>query len=115
MSAAPYGQDAPVFAPGPYQNTPLGYAQFTVGTTAQTLVALLAAAVKPYVLTGLERTALVSVESQSIRWIDDGQTPTTSYGQPIASGQAEQISTDFAQLQMVAQSGTATVDVSFYK
>lgn len=114
MTAPPFGQDHATVAAAPYQNTPLAYRQLTV-TTEASLVALLAAATPPYVLTQAERTALFSVEGNAIRWTDDGQVPTTTYGQPLAAAQAEQISSIFSAMLLVSQSGTATVNVTFYR
>lgn len=105
-------QDFSVFSSGPYQTTSLGYRQLSISTVT-TLVAALAAATPPYVLTGTERFALISVETNGIRWIDDGQVPTATYGQPVAAGQAFEFTGNFGALQLVAQSGTATVDISF--
>jgi hypothetical protein len=110
----PFAQDHATVAAATYQNTPLAYRQLSV-TGAATLPALLAAASPAYTLTGFERWALVSVEGNAIRWTDDGQAPTASYGQPIAAGTAADLATLFASVQMVSQTGTATVDISFYK
>ena len=114
MSGSTFAQDHTTVVAGPYQNTPLGYAQFNVSSVT-TLAAGLAVATKPYTLTGIERSALFSVEIAAVRWTDDNQTPSATYGQPLGSGQAEQISTNFGQMQIVSQGGTATVNVSFYK
>lgn len=98
-----------------YQSTPLGYAQLTVTGTAATLDALLAAASVPLARPPQARMMLVSVETNAIRWLDDGQVPTATYGQPIAAAADVALTTNFAQLQLIAQSGSATVNVSFYR
>jgi hypothetical protein len=113
--AGPIGQDYPAHAQAPYSHQPLGYRQLSVTGGAQTLVALLAAATPAYTLSGQERAMAVEVEGNSIRWIDDKQAPTTSYGRPIAPGLAAWLMTDFSQVQVIATTGTATVNVSFYK
>lgn len=110
----PLPQDYEPTCAAPYQTTSLGYRQLSISTVT-TLVAALASATPPYVLTGEERYALVSVEDAAIRWIDDGQAPTTTYGQPINVGAAFAFTGNFPQLQLVAQSGTAVVNVSFGK
>jgi len=107
-------QSHPVVCSSVYKASPRGYAQLSV-TTVQTLDALLAAASVPYTRDGTERWALVSVETNGIRWLDDGQTPTTSYGQPVAAASAEILATDFSKVKLVSQSGTAVVNVSFYR
>jgi hypothetical protein len=113
--AGPIGQNHPAHAQAPYTHQALGYRQLSVTSGAQTLAALLAAATPPYVLSGQERAAAVTIEGSAIRWIADKQVPTASYGNPIAAGSAAWLLTDFSQVQVIAQAGTATVNVDFYK
>ena len=114
MAFAPSCQSSSTVTAAPYVSKPVKYAQLSV-TTVQTLDTLLAAASVPYIRSGLERLALVSVEGNGIRWTDDGQNPTTSYGQPVAVGAALDLTTDFSAVKIVSQTGTATVNVSFYQ
>lgn len=108
-------QSHPVVCSSVYRASPLGYAQITV-TTVATLDARLAVASVPYVRTGAERWALMSVEGNGLRWIDDGlQNPTTSYGQLTPVGDAQILATDFSLVKLAAQTGTSTVNISFYR
>ena len=107
-----FAQDNAAVAAGPYQRTGLGYVQFSL-TTVQTLAAAFLGAGVPYTLSGQEREALISVEGNGVRWTDDGQTPTTSYGNPIGAGQDAILARDFSKIQLVAQNATATVNVTF--
>jgi len=112
--APPFAQDFPALAAAPYQMTPLGYRQLSISAST-TLVAALAAATPPYVLSGIERFAVISVEVNAIRWIDDGQTATASYGNPVGAGSALDFTGNFGNMTIAAQNGTATVNVSFGK
>lgn len=60
--------------------------------------------------------ALISPETQGIRWRDDGTAPTAavSGGFPLAVGQTLEYDGPVASLQFIAQAGTATVNVSLY-
>jgi hypothetical protein len=109
--AGPIGQDHPAHAQAPYTHQALGYRQLSVTGGAQTL----AAATPPYVLSGQERAASVTIEGSAVRWIADKQVPTASYGNPIAAGSAAWLLTDFSQVQVIAQAGTATLNIDFYK
>jgi hypothetical protein len=110
--APPFAQDFPAVAVAPYQTTPLGYRQLSISSLT-TLTAALAAATPTYVLTGVERYMLMSIEGNGIRWLDDGQTPTATYGQPLNAGQAFDFTGNFSAMELVSQNGTATVNVSF--
>lgn len=64
--------------------------------------------------------AAVCNEGSAARWRDDGTAPTASVGQPYPSGTATApncfpMATTFSTLQWIAQSGTATLDFTFYK
>ena len=91
---------------------PLGYCQLAVTTVVQTSTC-----------TGFQATASYAVvcnEGSAARWRDDGVAPTTSVGEPFPSGTATApacmpIGTNLAALQWVAQSGTATLNFSFYR
>lgn len=119
---SPVGQDGTVFVPGPYTYQPLGYAQLTVTGTAQTLKQLLAAAAAASPATSQisdiptgARMALILGETANVRWIDDGQKPTTTFGTLHTSTQEFQYSGDLNAIQFIAVSGSPVLDVSFYK
>jgi hypothetical protein len=64
--------------------------------------------------------ALICNEGTAARWRDDGAAPTTSVGQILGTGTATApicagFSTTFSTLQWIAESGSATLDISFYR
>lgn len=106
-------QDASVVSPGPFSSQCLGYFQNTSLGTAAKLPALAAAASVPLTIPDAARVATIYVEGASIRWIDDGQKPTLTYGNPVAAGSAFEYSGDLAALQIIGAG--ATINVSLYK
>ena len=94
--------------------TPLGYCQLAVTSSAvQTSTCtggIPAGAVWAYVCN----------EGTAARYRDDGTAPTASIGVPLATGTATAPACasyygTLANLQWIAESGTATLDISFYK
>jgi hypothetical protein len=60
--------------------------------------------------------ALVFVESNPVRFYDDGSTPTTANGAPLAAGSALELDmAAFTNFKMIAQVGTAIVSVLYYR
>jgi hypothetical protein len=57
--------------------------------------------------------AVVSVETQAIRWRDDGVAPTASVGMPVAAGSSFAYTTNFIGFRIIQQAASATVDVYF--
>ena len=92
---------------------PLGYCQLSVTTSA----------VQTSTCSGFPSTATYAVvcnEGTAARWRDDGTAPTASVGQPLGTGTATApacmaIGTTLSTLQWIAESGTATLNFSFYK
>jgi hypothetical protein len=94
------------------QIKPLGYCQLSVTTAVQTSTCSGFSTLATY--------AAVCNEGSAARWRDDGTAPTTTIGQPWGSGTATapvcgSMATTFSTLQWVAESGTATLDFTFYK
>lgn len=58
--------------------------------------------------------AVISVEGNAIRYRDDGTDPTATVGMPVAVGGTVTYDGALARLRLVAQAGTATVNVSYY-
>lgn len=63
---------------------------------------------------------LISNEGAAFRYQDDGTVPTASVGQPVAAGTAAApvtipYSGPFAKLQLVTQSGSTVLNISFYQ
>lgn len=81
---------------------PLGYAQASV-TAAQALPTIPGGTV----------TALV-VPRAPVRWRDDGTNPTAAVGMYLAADQPLEYRGGLAAFRMIAVSGTAEVNVSFY-
>lgn len=59
--------------------------------------------------------ALVQIESQSVRWTDDGTTPTALIGTLIAKNQVVEFNGNLAALQFIEVAGGASLNVSYYK
>lgn len=89
----------------PYTGQPLGYQQITSLSAAATLTIPTGAA-----------TAVVTPESQDVRWRDDGTAPTASVGMPITAGQPYTFptATVLSALQFIEQSASAKLNVSYY-
>ncbi len=65
--------------------------------------------------TGGPRWALICVDTTAVRYRDDGTAPTSSVGQPIASGQCVAYSGPMGSFQVIQQSSGAIVNVSYYR
>jgi hypothetical protein len=59
--------------------------------------------------------AQICVETSGVRYRDDGTAPTAASGQPVAAGACFSYAGSLSSLQFVAQSGSPTIDVSYYK
>jgi len=58
--------------------------------------------------------ALITPETQAVRWRDDGTAPTTTVGMPLAAGVTLQYDGDLSKIQFIAQTAGAIVNVSYY-
>lgn len=84
---------------------PTGYQQITT----------LTAAVGFTIPSGGAQMAIVTVESQAVRWRDDGTDPTASVGMPLAVAQSiimteRQLST----IKFIEQAVGAKLNISYY-
>jgi len=59
--------------------------------------------------------AWICVEGASVRYRDDGIAPTASVGIPAAAGSCWAYGGPLSAIQFIAQSGSPTIDVSYYK
>ena len=59
--------------------------------------------------------AEICVEGAALRYRDDGTAATASLGIPVAAGACFAYSGPLASLSFTAQSGSPTIDVSYYK
>ena len=100
------------------QLTCVGFAQTTVGTTATALNTLAA-------IPGGASTVEIAVEAEpangarigataAIRWRPDGTAPTTSVGNPVASGGTFAVEGKLSNISIIAQAGTATLNITYY-
>jgi hypothetical protein len=92
--------------------TPLGYQQITSGTigsaTSLTLPTNAAGG-------GQVRWAYICAETATIRWRDDGTSPTASVGQPLFASTCFQYSGALNKIKFIASATPATLDVSYYR
>lgn len=85
----------------------LGYCQLSVTTAV--LISTCS--------TGIPATATWAyiTPEAAIRWRDDATAPTAAIGYPLSSGQQLTYGGNLTTMQVVSQSGTATVNVAFYR
>lgn len=58
--------------------------------------------------------AMITVETNAIRWRDDGTNPSATVGQPVAVGGSISYDGDLAAFKWIPQTGTAQINVSYY-
>jgi hypothetical protein len=109
--AAPAGQDGVVVVPGIYTQIPLGIGQLTLTSTAALLSTVAGG------IPNGARLAVLTVETNDLRWRDDGTAPTTAIGMLIVHGSwpPYEYHGDLTKLQLIAVSGSPVVDVAFYQ
>jgi hypothetical protein len=91
--------------------TRLGYQQITSLSSATGLTV-------PYTdLNGLAcrpSLAIITAESQAVRWRDDDVNPTASVGMPLASGATLQYDGDLTKIKFIEQTAGAKLNISYY-
>jgi len=91
--------------------TRLGYQQITTLSSAQSLTVpsrdVNGLSVKPSI-------ALITPETQAVRWRDDGVAPTASVGMPLAAGVTSQYDGDLTKIQFIEQTASAKLNISYY-
>lgn len=89
----------------------LGYQQITSLSSATGLtvpqVDLNGLACKPSI-------AIITAESQAVRWRDDDVDPTASVGMPLASGATLQYDGDLSKIKFIEQTASAKINVTYY-
>jgi hypothetical protein len=65
-------------------------------------------------LVGTPRIAIITPETQAVRWRDDGVAPTASVGMPLAAGVTLQYDGDLSQIQFIEQTASAKLNISYY-
>jgi hypothetical protein len=58
--------------------------------------------------------AVVTPESQSVRWRDDGVAPTASVGMPLTLLTTLSYDGDLKNIRFIQQAASATINVSYY-
>lgn len=58
--------------------------------------------------------AVITVESQGVRWRDDGVDPSSTVGMPIAAGVTLQYDGDLGKIKFIQQSASAILNVTYY-
>lgn len=91
--------------------TRLGYQQITSLSAATGLTVpqkdLNGLACKPSI-------AIITAETQAVRWRDDDTAPTASVGMPLAAGATLQYDGDLTKIQFIEQSASAKINVTYY-
>jgi len=91
--------------------TRLGYQQIT------SLSASSALTVPVVDLNGLSckpSIAIITAETQAVRWRDDDVAPTASVGMPLAAGVTLQYDGDLTKIRFIEQTASAKLNVSYY-
>jgi len=91
--------------------TVLGYEQIT------TLSASTALTVPSRDVNGLScrpAIAIITPETQAVRWRDDGVAPTASVGMPLAAGVTLQYDGDITKIRFIEQSASAKLNITYY-
>lgn len=91
--------------------TRLGYQQITTLTSAVGLT------VPTRDLNGLAcrpSIALITPETQGVRWRDDDVNPTASVGMPLAAGVTLQYDGDLTKIKFIEQTASSKLNVTYY-
>lgn len=91
--------------------TRLGYQQITSLSSATGLT------VPTTDLNGLAcrpSLAIITAETQAVRWRDDDVNPTASVGMPLASGATLQYDGDLTKIKFIEQTASAKLNITYY-
>jgi hypothetical protein len=58
--------------------------------------------------------AIITPETQAVRWRDDGVAPTASVGMPLAAGVTLQYDGDITKIRFIEQTASAKLNISYY-
>lgn len=90
----------------------LGYQQITSLSSAQGLTV---PSVDPVSgLNVMPTIALITPETNGVRWRDDGTNPTASVGMPLAAGVTLQYDGDLRKIKFIEQTASAKLNISYY-
>lgn len=94
----------------PHPRTPVAAlaadSQFSVDTTA-------AVSLSTHLPAGATH-AEIAIDGADVHWWDDGKTPTTTQGKPLAQKNYMWVESP-STFKIIAQAGTAVITVSYYK
>lgn len=65
-------------------------------------------------LVGTPRIAIITPETQAVRWRDDNTAPTDSVGMPLAAGVTLQYDGDLTQIKFIEQIAGAKLNITYY-
>lgn len=65
-------------------------------------------------MAGTPRIAIITPESQGVRWRDDGVDPTASVGMPLSAGVTLQYDGDLSQIKFIEQVSGAKLNITYY-
>ena len=91
--------------------TRLGYQQIT---TLSSVASLTVPSTDVQGLACKPSIAMITPETQSVRWRDDGVAPTASVGMPLAAGTTLQYDGDMTKIQFIEQTASAKLNISYY-
>jgi len=58
--------------------------------------------------------ALITPETQAVRWRDDDVAPTASVGMPLAAGVTLQYDGDLSKIKFIEQTASAKLNITYY-
>ena len=58
--------------------------------------------------------ALITPETQGVRWRDDDVNPTASVGMPLAAGVTLQYDGDLTKIKFIEQTASAKLNIAYY-
>lgn len=58
--------------------------------------------------------AIITPETQAVRWRDDGVAPTASVGMPLAAGVTLQYDGDITKIRFIEQTASAKLNITYY-
>jgi hypothetical protein len=91
--------------------TPLGYQQIT---SVSSSVGFTIPTVTRNGVTIRADYALVTPQTQAVRWRDDGTNPSATVGYPLAVGQELAYTGDLGKIKFYEQAASAALNVSYY-
>lgn len=89
----------------------LGYQQITSLSAA---TGLTIPARDPNGLANTPKIAIITPETQAVRWRDDGVAPTASVGMPLAAGVTLQYDGDLSKIKFIEQTASAKLNITYY-